>query len=128
MTTEMPTQLEGSKVDSFIQLEQKKWDEDVLLDILDICNERDRRLIKKITLPTREGGDTLYWFPEEEGCFTVRSCYRLIQEEIEFPHAQFWKKIVELKTSWQDYSFLMASMLCVLTYYSTTGCRTGANR
>lgn len=38
MATEMPIQLRGSKVCSFMQMEQKKWDEDVLLDI---CNEKD---------------------------------------------------------------------------------------
>ncbi|KAL8154876.1 hypothetical protein AgCh_000285 [Apium graveolens] len=94
MTTEMSAQLEGSKVDSLIQIERKKWDDVILLDI---CNERDRKLIKKIPLPAKEGGDAWYWLPDEEGCFTVRSCYRLLQGEIETSHAQFWNKLWSLK-------------------------------
>ncbi|XP_074326765.1 uncharacterized protein LOC141664710 [Apium graveolens] len=90
----MPVQLEGSKVDSLIQLERKKWDDEILLDI---CNERDRKLIKKIPLLAQEGEDAWYWLPDEEGYFTVRSCYRLLQGEIENSHAQFWNKLWGLK-------------------------------
>lgn len=50
ITTEMSAQLEGCKVDSLIQIERKKWDDDILLDIY---NERDRKLIKKIPLPAK---------------------------------------------------------------------------
>ncbi|XP_074352565.1 uncharacterized protein LOC141691704 [Apium graveolens] len=39
LTTEMPGNLAGSKVCSFMEINEKKWDDEVLLDI---CNERDQ--------------------------------------------------------------------------------------
>lgn len=94
MTTEMPTQLDGSKVCCLMQVEQKKWDEEVLIDI---CNARDRKLIKKIPLSIREDEDTWYWLPDEKGHFTVKSCYRVLQGEHEAPYAQLWRKLWGLK-------------------------------
>lgn len=67
MTTEMPSNLEGSKVCGFMQMEQRKWDEDILKDI---CNERDKKLIKRIPVPARGGIDDWYWLPDEKGMFS----------------------------------------------------------
>lgn len=38
MTTVMPEVLADSKVSSFMELENRKWEEEILVDI---CNERD---------------------------------------------------------------------------------------
>lgn len=40
MTTIMPGELEGSMVSGLIEIGQKQWDEEVLLDV---CNERDKK-------------------------------------------------------------------------------------
>ncbi|XP_074352483.1 uncharacterized protein LOC141691612 [Apium graveolens] len=79
---------------SLMQIEQKQWDEEVLLDI---CNERDKNLIKKIPLSKREDHDAWFWFPDEKGCFTVKSCYRLLQGEVDAPYA----KCVQVDTTCQ---------------------------
>lgn len=50
MTSDMPVQLEGNKVCNLMQLDQKQWDEEVLMDI---CNERDINLIRRIHLSIR---------------------------------------------------------------------------
>ncbi|XP_074352002.1 uncharacterized protein LOC141691163 [Apium graveolens] len=90
----IPTQLEGSKVNSFMQIDQKRWDEEVLMDIR---NERDRNLIKKIPLSRREEEDSWFWLPDEKDCFLVKSCYRILQWEVEAPYAAFWKKVWSLQ-------------------------------
>lgn len=64
LTTEMPDQLEGIKVESLMQVGVRKWDEEVLRDIR---NDRDRLLISKIALPRREMEDSWYWIFDEKG-------------------------------------------------------------
>lgn len=76
---------------------RKKWD---------ICNERDRNLIKQIPLSSTLVNDEWMWLPDDKGCFTVKSCYRLIQGEIEAPYAHFWRKIWKLKLTGKVIHFL----------------------
>lgn len=94
LTTTMHAHLECSKVCSFMQINHKEWDDDMLRDI---CNERDRNLIKKVTIPRREEKDNWFWLLDEKGCFTVRSCYRVLQWEIDAPYAKVWRRIWNLK-------------------------------
>lgn len=68
ITTEMPAQLEGEKVCSLMHIKRNEWDEEVLLDI---CNERDRDLIRKIPLSLRGRKDSWVWLFDDKGCFTV---------------------------------------------------------
>lgn len=120
MTTEMPIQLEGSKVCSLMQLDQKQWDEEILMDI---CNERDSNLIRKISLSSRESADSWYWFYDEKGCFSVRSCYRIVQGEIEAPYESFWKKLWSLKLPGKVcVAFYVACMFLLPGYNNTLSC------
>lgn len=86
MTTTMPQWLEGRKVNSLMQMEQRQWDDEVLMDI---CNDRDKNLIKKILLSTRLEADTWFWFTDDNGRFSVKSCYSLLQGEIQTPFGSF---------------------------------------
>lgn len=113
MTTVMPEVLADSKVCSFMDLENRKWDEKILVDI---CNERDRNLIRRIPLSNSQENDEWMWLPEDKGCFTVRSCYRLLQGEIEAPLAQFWRKLWNLQLPGKIIYFLWrVCSLCLPT-------------
>lgn len=94
LTTEMPTQLEHITVSNLLDEEQMGWDDEILQDI---CNERDINLIKQIPIPMRKKEDTWFWLLDGTGTFTVKSCYRKIQREIECPDRSFWKKVWSLK-------------------------------
>ncbi|WOG91125.1 hypothetical protein DCAR_0310373 [Daucus carota subsp. sativus] len=50
---------------------EDKWDEDVLNDL---CNDRDKRLIKQIPIPIRSRSDSWYWILDDKGEFSVKSC------------------------------------------------------
>lgn len=50
LTTPMHVHLAGNKVCILMQIDNKEWDDDVLKDI---CNERDRSLIKRVPIPRR---------------------------------------------------------------------------
>lgn len=79
MTIDMPPELERSKVCSLMEIGRQQWDEDVLKDV---CNDRDRKLIRRIPLTSRGGDDRWFWLLDDKGVFTVISCYRKLQEEI----------------------------------------------
>lgn len=64
MTTIMPEELEGSMVSGLNEIGQKQWDEEVLLDV---CNERDINLIKKIPLSSRIIDDSWFWYFDDKG-------------------------------------------------------------
>ncbi|KAL8132598.1 hypothetical protein AgCh_008177 [Apium graveolens] len=55
MITDMPAELENTKVVNLMTDNGKEWDEDV---INDICNERDKELIKRIPIPSRSTQDS----------------------------------------------------------------------
>ncbi|XP_074374276.1 uncharacterized protein LOC141714670 [Apium graveolens] len=90
LTTEMPEALKDAKVCNLFDDSLQGWDEDVLKDI---CNERDRELIKQILIPRRVREDSWFWLLEEKGDFTVRSCYKRLRGEQHCPDRIFWKKI-----------------------------------
>lgn len=94
LTTPMPEYLAGSKVCNLMQLDNKEWDDEILKDV---CNERDRKLIKKVPFLRRNEDDTCFWLLDDQGCFTVKSCYRALQGEIMAPHASFWRNVWNLK-------------------------------
>lgn len=73
LTTVMPPELKDIKVQSLMEDVKKNWDDEVLRDI---CNERDRGLIKRVPLPLRNREDSWFWLLDDKGVFTVKSCYR----------------------------------------------------
>lgn len=66
MTTEMYAGMEQVTVQSFMSENGTIWDDDILNDL---CNERDRLLIRQIPIPMRMKEDTWYWNFEEDGEF-----------------------------------------------------------
>lgn len=67
-----------------------RWDEDILYDL---CNERDMLLIIQILIPIRQRIDTWYWLFENDGEFSVKSCYRQLRGEVEDVDRAFWSKL-----------------------------------
>lgn len=82
---------------------QSKWDEEVLQDI---CNDRDRELIKMIPLSRGNKDDSWTWLFDENGDFSVKSCYRHILGEVECRDKIFWKKLWGLHLLGKMSSFL----------------------
>lgn len=60
----MPEALGDSKVCGLMEAEQNRWDEDILVDI---CNERDNALIRKIPLLVRDVQDSWLWLLDDKG-------------------------------------------------------------
>lgn len=58
---------------------QTRWDMEVVSDLF---NERIKQLIVQIPIPIREKNDSWYWMLENEGNFSVKSCYRKIRGEL----------------------------------------------
>ncbi|CAH9122687.1 unnamed protein product, partial [Cuscuta epithymum] len=73
--------LEGASVAGLFKPLRAGWDEDILVDLF---NARDRELIKRIPVSNRSVTDRLVWAGEQNGSFTVKSCYRRITGDI-FP-------------------------------------------
>lgn len=94
VTTVMPDQLQGITVASFMIPEERRWDMEV---VNDICNSRDVELIKRIPIPLMDRRDSWYWMLEDNGEFTVKSCYRWLQGENDGSYRLFWNKLWSLR-------------------------------
>ncbi|KAL8124141.1 hypothetical protein AgCh_011956 [Apium graveolens] len=94
LTTDMPEELRTAVVAGLFNEEKEGWDEEILNDI---CNERDRDLIKQIPVSRTGRMDSWFWLFDEHGTFTVRSCYRCLRGESECVDRVFWKKLWSLK-------------------------------
>ncbi|CAI9765178.1 unnamed protein product [Fraxinus pennsylvanica] len=66
-------------VDSLFNQNEKSWDWDKLQTLFSPCIVSD---IGKIYLSPEEAEDRMFWSLERNGCFSVRSCYRLIYSYI----------------------------------------------
>ncbi|CAH9112535.1 unnamed protein product [Cuscuta europaea] len=71
--------LEEAPVAGLLNTTRDGWDEDILKHLF---NDRDIDLIRRIPLSNRVVPDRMIWAGEENGRFTVRSCYRRIVGEI----------------------------------------------
>lgn len=103
MTTSMPAQLQNITVDGFMDTGQNRWDLEV---VRDICNDRDFNLIKRIPIPVEQKEDSWFWFRDDSGVFTVRSCYRWLTGEFVSNHASFWNRLWSLKVPGKIGNFL----------------------
>lgn len=103
LTTAMPQELQHATVNNLMAENQKEWDEDV---ISDVCNERDRNLIRQIPIPRSRKDDSWFWLLVEKGEFTVRSCYRRLHGDHEFLQREFWKKLWDLNLPGKVTNFL----------------------
>lgn len=81
----------------------RTWDDEIHRDL---CNDKDMNLIKQVSIPIRRGEDSWFWLMDEKGEFTVRSCYRRLQEENDCTKAMFWKKLWSLNFPGKILKFL----------------------
>lgn len=120
MTSTIPSELDGSHVRSLIQVDQNKWDENILLDI---CNERNQNK-RKIRLSRRDMKGSWFRLLEDKDRFTVKSCYRLLQGKLNILDAKLWKKLWSLKLHGKIINFLM----CVRKFCLPTATRLSNKR
>ncbi|KAL8131281.1 hypothetical protein AgCh_007272 [Apium graveolens] len=70
--------LENYKVSALMAMDHRGWDEEILRDLF---NTRDQQCIRRITLTDSSEEDEVYWGKEASGMYSVRSAYRLLQEQ-----------------------------------------------
>lgn len=103
LTTRVCPELQEVFVSNLMEEGGSTWDEAVLLDVL---NERDVHLIRKIPIPGRQGPDSWFWFVDDSGMFSVKSCYRQIMGEQTWTSAEFWRKLWSLDLPGKIISFM----------------------
>ncbi|KAL8113024.1 hypothetical protein AgCh_020371 [Apium graveolens] len=94
LSTDMPLELQNATVSGLMEIDHRRWDEEV---ISDLCNDRDKELILSIPLSMGTREDGWYWLLDPKGNFTVRSGYRFLQGEQPKPYAKFWRKMWSLR-------------------------------
>ncbi|XP_031112245.1 uncharacterized protein LOC116016226 [Ipomoea triloba] len=67
--------MENATVSSLLNDQGERWDED---SIVNIFNERDANLILSIPIAKTKREDELFWPEEDNGKFSVKSCYRVL--------------------------------------------------
>ena len=65
----------------------RRWDFDVVADIF---NHRDRELILQIPLNSRIIQDDWCWLLDSKGQYTVRSCYKMFENQPSPPNSSVW--------------------------------------
>lgn len=97
--TSVHESLRDIKVARLKHVGTNEWDLDLLEDLF---NARDINLIKIISLSNSHRLDRLIWFKETTGVYTVKSAYRLLQEERgtrrKEDESWFWKRFLHLKS------------------------------
>lgn len=109
--TEIRTGMEELTVSALMQENCRSWDYDTLLELF---NDRDKCLILQIPLSTRLTEDKWYWVLDNDGNFSVRSCYRKLRGERAFTYKEFWKKLWKLKLPGKVLNFLWRACRNVL--------------
>ncbi|XP_074374535.1 uncharacterized protein LOC141714938 [Apium graveolens] len=103
LTTLMPEELSDTLVYNLMEEDGTRWGDELLRDI---CNGRDGKLIQQIPIPVRQRNDSWFWLLDVKGEFSVRSCYRQLQGEMDYPNAVFWKKLWSLNLPGKIINFL----------------------
>ncbi|KAL1814194.1 hypothetical protein ACET3Z_024259 [Daucus carota] len=70
--------LQNHKVSALMATDHRGWDEDTLSDMFNI---RDQQCIKRINLTESSEEEEIYWGKEVSGHYSVRSTYRLLQQQ-----------------------------------------------
>ncbi|EEF43404.1 conserved hypothetical protein [Ricinus communis] len=94
VSSEIPEGLEDATVAGILQINERRWDGDILVDLF---NGRDKRLIESIPLTNRNVEDSWYWLFDDKGNYLVKNCYRLLQGDLGRPETSFWNKFWKLK-------------------------------
>lgn len=86
--------LEDDQVSSLINRHTNDWDAEAINDIF---HPRDTNLILSIPLSTQDRNDKLIWAKEDNGNFSVKSCYKAIMGELPEDTKLDWSFIWNLK-------------------------------
>lgn len=70
--------LQEMMVHQLFRANSRAWDEDIIEDLF---VERDRTAITDIVLSGNQYADTRYWFFEQNGNYSVKSAYNLLQRD-----------------------------------------------
>ncbi|KAH9704682.1 reverse transcriptase domain-containing protein [Citrus sinensis] len=111
ITSSLPTYLSNATVDSLMALNLRRWDFDVVANIF---NQRDRDLILQIPLGSRIVEDGWYWLPDSKGQYTVRSCYKMLENLPSPPNSSVWRKLWQLPVLAKGKNFLWCAMVNVI--------------
>ncbi|KAH9647069.1 putative reverse transcriptase/RNA-dependent DNA polymerase [Citrus sinensis] len=94
ISTSLNESIASAPVSSLMVPGQRRWDYDAVADLFDT---RDRNLILQIPLSSRREKDVWYWMADPHGLYTVRSCYRLLNNYVNTPTSGIWRKIWSLE-------------------------------
>ncbi|KAK9195743.1 hypothetical protein WN943_003868 [Citrus x changshan-huyou] len=94
VSTNLNEELAAARVSSLMMPHQRVWDYDVVSDIF---NLRDKELILKIPLSSRREEDMWYWMADPRGCYSVRSCYKVLNPITPDSGANVWRKLWNLQ-------------------------------
>lgn len=103
LTTDVQSELETTIVNTLIHDNGIEWGDDILSSLF---NDIDRQLILQIPLSSRNTNDSWYWLLDNDGVFSVMSCYRRIRGEREYADRSFWKKLWRIKLPGKVLNFL----------------------
>lgn len=105
--------LENARVLALFNMHGNEWDED---NIRDIFVDKDVDLIMSIPLSTAKRNDKLIWKNEDNGIFTVKSCYRAIVGNANMNEVKPWTTMWNLKIPPKvKTSFWQACSSCIAT-------------
>lgn len=88
-----PDQLQGTKVNSLMNMQMDNWDHEILEDLFE---EADRMQILKIPITSNSQEDKIIWLGEESGAYTVKSSYRILTGVLEHDSSFHWTKVWKL--------------------------------
>lgn len=126
LSTDMPLELQNATVSGLMEIDHRRWDEEV---ISDLCNDRDKELILSIPLSMGTREDGWYWLLDPKGNFTVRSGYRFLQGEQPKPYAKFWRKMWSLRLPGKVLNLLWRACCgCLPTAMALTNKRVEINK
>lgn len=70
--------MENATVSSLMAVGERRWDIDIVADLF---NHRDQQCILHTRSGDEDEEDSMYWWHESSGEYSVRSAYRLIQAQ-----------------------------------------------
>ncbi|KAH9718961.1 reverse transcriptase domain-containing protein [Citrus sinensis] len=111
ISTELNEELAAAPVDCLMVPNQRIWDFDVVSDLF---NARDKELILQIPLSSRRDNDAWYWQANPRGCYTVRSCYKLLNPITSDSFAGVWRKLWRLNVPSKIKNFIWRAAKNVL--------------
>lgn len=81
-------------METLFNLQKNGWDEDLLADIF---NEDDAASIMNIPIAESKPADKIIWVEDEKGKYTVRSCYKKLQGELQNTVSPTWTMMWNFK-------------------------------